>query len=73
MVPSRMAQTGSRRGLVCTFKNTNECPPFETESLGRKKNNLCFYLFLIFVCLFFVFRDRVSLYIPGCPGTHFVA
>jgi hypothetical protein len=21
---------------------------------------------------FFVFRDRVSLYSPGCPGTHFV-
>jgi hypothetical protein len=30
---------------------------------------------LFFVCLFvclFVFRDRVSLYSPGCPGTHFV-
>jgi hypothetical protein len=27
----------------------------------------------VFVCfLFFVFRDRVSLYNPGCPGTHFV-
>jgi hypothetical protein len=26
-----------------------------------------------FVCLFIlVFRDRVSLYSPGCPGTHFV-
>jgi hypothetical protein len=25
---------------------------------------------LFFVCLFF--RDRVSLYSPGCPGTHFV-
>jgi hypothetical protein len=24
-------------------------------------------------CVFvFVFRDRVSLYSPGCPGTHFV-
>ena len=21
---------------------------------------------------FFLFRDRVSLYSPGCPGTHFV-
>ena len=29
------------------------------------------YVFLL-VCLFLVFRDRVSLYIPGCPGTHFV-
>jgi hypothetical protein len=28
----------------------------------------------VFVCLFvcFVFRDRVSQYSPGCPGTHFV-
>jgi hypothetical protein len=28
-----------------------------------------------FVCLFvfvFVFRDKVSLYSPGCPGTHSV-
>jgi hypothetical protein len=22
-----------------------------------------------FVCLFFIFQDRVSLYGPGCPGT----
>jgi hypothetical protein len=29
------------------------------------------YLFLL-LFLFFVFRDRVSLYSPGCPGTHFV-
>ena len=28
--------------------------------------------FCSFVCLFFVFRDRVPLYSPGCPGTHFV-
>jgi hypothetical protein len=27
----------------------------------------------LFVCLFVcLFRDRVSLYSPGCPGTHFV-
>jgi hypothetical protein len=25
-----------------------------------------------FVCLFLVFRDRVSLYSTGCPGTYFV-
>jgi hypothetical protein len=29
------------------------------------------FVFCLFVCLF-VFRDGVSLYIPGCPGTHFV-
>jgi hypothetical protein len=32
--------------------------------------------FCLFVCLFFVFvfvfRVRVSLYSPGCPGTHFI-
>jgi hypothetical protein len=39
---------------------------------------LCFYLvgFLsytfFFFFLFLVFRDRVSLCSPGCPGTHFV-
>jgi hypothetical protein len=28
---------------------------------------------VFFFCLFcFVFRDRVSLYSPGCPGTYFV-
>jgi hypothetical protein len=26
---------------------------------------------VLFFCLF-VFRDKVSLYSPGCPGTHFV-
>jgi hypothetical protein len=26
----------------------------------------------LLVCLFLVFRDRVSLCRPGCPGTHFV-
>jgi hypothetical protein len=26
----------------------------------------------VFVCLFVCFQDRVSLYSPGCPGTHFV-
>ena len=37
---------------------------------------LFIYLFIyfigFFVCLFFVLRDRVSLYSPGCPGTHSV-
>jgi hypothetical protein len=28
------------------------------------------YVYMIFFCLFF--RDRVSLYSPGCPGTYFV-
>jgi hypothetical protein len=27
---------------------------------------------LVFVVVVVVFRDRISLYSPGCPGTHFV-
>jgi hypothetical protein len=35
------------------------------------ENIFLFYIFgFLFACLFF--RDRVSLYSPGCPGTHFV-
>jgi hypothetical protein len=30
----------------------------------------CLFVFVVLFC--FVFRDRVSLYSPGCPGTHFV-
>jgi hypothetical protein len=29
-------------------------------------------MFFVFLYFFLVFRDRVSLYSPGCPGTHFV-
>jgi hypothetical protein len=29
------------------------------------------FVFLVFF-FFLVFQDRVSLYSPGCPGTHFV-
>jgi hypothetical protein len=29
-------------------------------------------MFVCFVLFCFAFRDRVSLYSPGCPGTHFV-
>jgi hypothetical protein len=28
--------------------------------------------FVVVVVVVLVFRDRVSLYSPGCPGTHFV-
>jgi hypothetical protein len=30
------------------------------------------YFLSFFFFFFFSFRDRVSLYSPGCPGTHFV-
>jgi hypothetical protein len=46
---------------------------------GGRETQICAHLFLFFLFLFFyfilfflVFRDRVSLYSPGCPGTHFV-
>jgi hypothetical protein len=29
------------------------------------------FFFLFFIYLFLIFQDRVSLYSPGCPGTHF--
>jgi hypothetical protein len=32
--------------------------------------HFCFLFCFVFFC--FVFRDRVSLYSPGCPETHFV-
>ena len=34
--------------------------------------NIYWFIIWFFVCLFLVFRDRISLYSPGCPGTHFV-
>jgi hypothetical protein len=38
-----------------------------------KKTAYDFILFyFIFIFYFLVFRDRVSLCSPGCPGTHFV-
>jgi hypothetical protein len=47
---------------------------FEILFLFPSTDNLCFPTFCLFVCLFlfFVFKDRVSLYSPGCPRTHFV-
>ena len=37
---------------------------------SKKSFTFLFYSFCLFVCLF-VFQDRVSLYSPSCPGTHF--
>jgi hypothetical protein len=30
------------------------------------------FLFCFLFCFVLFFRDKVSLYSPGCPGTHFV-
>jgi hypothetical protein len=32
----------------------------------------CFGFFVVVVVVLGFFQDRVSLYSPGCPGTHFV-
>ena len=32
----------------------------------------CFFFSFFFFFFFWLFRDRVSLYSPGCPGTHSV-
>jgi hypothetical protein len=47
-------------------KSHTKTPP-ATRSLQAYSVLFCFVLFW-----FLVFRDRVSLYSPGCPGTHFV-
>jgi hypothetical protein len=47
------------------------CEP-RAITLCNQADFLFFLLLLFFFVLFcFVFRDRVSLYSPGCPGTHF--
>ena len=49
-----------------------------TEQCSSSQEPECLFItscFCLFVCLFFVFlffRDRLSLYSPACPGTHFV-
>jgi hypothetical protein len=46
---------------------TTACPLLVFVGTHRHTHTNLFF----FVCLF-VFQDRVSLYSPGCPGTHFV-
>jgi hypothetical protein len=54
--------------------------PHVTESFITPSQPVTWHFFIPFfvfvlgggVVLFFVFRDRVSLYSPGCPGTHSV-
>nr|AGI56043.1 hypothetical protein P98-I [Mus musculus] len=38
----------------------------------KERAALTFFFFFIFLFFFLFFRDRVSLYSLGCPGTHFV-
>jgi hypothetical protein len=43
-----------------------------SKNSGIKKKQKNYGYGFLFVCLFFVFQDRVSLCSPGCPGTHSV-
>jgi hypothetical protein len=46
---------------------------WNAEDLQRCKFQVLFFVFFLFCfVLFSVFWDRVSLFSPGCPGTHFV-
>jgi hypothetical protein len=47
-------------------------PSFIVDSHFYGRFSFTFFLFFVFVFVFLVFRDRVSLYSPGCPGTHSV-
>jgi hypothetical protein len=48
-------------------------PPNVTKGLPQLGFFVCLFVcFLFCFVLFFVFRDRVSLCSPDCPGTHFV-
>ena len=60
----RMEITVSHRGL-----NLSELWQHEGRDQSFNSGNL---LFLFSVFVFLVFRDRVSLCSPGCPGTHCV-
>jgi hypothetical protein len=51
-------------------KNKKEEKEKNTLVIGN--SNKCFSFLSFFFFFFLVFRDRVSLYSPGCPGTHCV-
>jgi hypothetical protein len=57
-----MSLASSDTCMHAAHKNSSRC-----TYIGTNKNNkIIIHLFC------FVFRDRVSLYSPGCPGTHSV-
>jgi hypothetical protein len=64
--PSRATESSS---LLTTSYCSRFVPPISLRSFFFSFSfSFCF--FFLFVCLFF--QDRVSLYRPGCPGTHSV-
>jgi hypothetical protein len=53
--------------LECVLLSPECCDFRAVLPCLRPRFSILFYLFI-----YFVFRDRVSLYSSGCPGTHFV-
>jgi hypothetical protein len=76
--PLTEASTIMPNSLLCLIKSPciKKMSTLNTESIFHY--SFVFYAIIFFVvvvvvfCFVFVFRDRVSLYSPGCPGTHFV-
>jgi hypothetical protein len=58
-----------------TVAELRDPPASASQVLGLKACStiaLLSFVFFFFLFFFLVFQDRVSLYSPGCPGTHFV-
>jgi hypothetical protein len=60
---------GEKKRPFAYYKSNNVKKIFEIRIRKALENADCILLFFF---LFLVFRDRVSLCSPGCPGTHFV-
>jgi hypothetical protein len=60
-----------RQKIVLVYsEQINEYDVFATVTLSQTHTHTLYSFF--FFSFFFFFWDRVSLYSPGCPGTHFV-
>ena len=61
------------RHIVASSKEFGNVPSVSVSFFLSVYCLFVFVLFCLFFCfVFLVFRDRVSLYSPGCPGPHFV-
>ena len=62
------ATSSGVRGQVKKQKTETQRTPFLLIHTAVSKDREAIFFFFFFL----VFPDRVSLYSPGCPGTHFV-
>jgi hypothetical protein len=63
-------EDASLRDLMSRQDMSDKLKP--RADLYNKKLVHFFFSFLFFIFIYLVFRDRVSLCSPGCPGTHSV-